>query len=117
MKNELEKHWCYFDYYSTHPTCNPYYLIQKKLKKILDFRNINSKKKFKKYWNLNIDNNITYNKLFYNYDNDDISIIKDISNMSTNIHFDNYDINFIHLYRQTRFKNFEKIQIYLFDGS
>ena len=36
MKRELEKHACYFDYYSKDRECSPFALLQRNLKQKLD---------------------------------------------------------------------------------
>ncbi|CAE8705578.1 unnamed protein product, partial [Polarella glacialis] len=46
MKNELEKHSCYFNWYSTDAQCSPYFLIQQRLRKLRDRRQAT-----KRYWN------------------------------------------------------------------
>eukprot|EP00439_Symbiodinium_sp_Y106_P050301 s3817_g6.t1 len=38
MKRELELHSCYFNWYSTDENCSPYFLIQQRLKRLLDMR-------------------------------------------------------------------------------
>lgn len=47
MKNELEKHSCYFNWYSTDETCSPYRLIQQRLRSLLDNR-----RSSQRFWNV-----------------------------------------------------------------
>lgn len=46
MKRELERHSCYFNWYSTDASCSPYFLVQRRLRRLLERRPPG-----KRYWN------------------------------------------------------------------